>query len=103
MKLWIAFIALLSVSTTPAAGCGFYPFNEDVRFHLLEPQAYGYRDFAPFCFTTQLFAYVPPLPPGADTPVDGNILQWAAYCHGKVKPAHIAAAVYDLPFPELEA
>jgi len=102
MKLWIACIALLAVSTPKALACGFYPFNEDVRFHLLEPNAFGYRDFAPFCFTTQRFAEVPELAPKADTLVDGNILQWGEYCRGKVLTADIATAVYELPFYEFD-
>ncbi len=57
MKRSAVFILILLISILkPAKGCSYYPYGEDVRFHLLNPESFGYKDFAPFYYTANMFS-----------------------------------------------
>ena len=100
MQRWIVCLLLLAGSpVSPALACGFYPVGEEVRFHLLEPQAFGFKDLEPFCYTTHYFSAFPEAAGRVDSgrqEYDGNIRQWANYCRHKVSAAAIDSAVYEL-------
>lgn len=105
MQRWIVFIIALAVS--PCAGvlaCGYYPYGEDIRFHLLDPYQFGYKGFAEFNYTSNYFGmrWTYGEPEVVNRGYDGNILQWKAYCKHKVTESAIEDAVYQMAFFELD-
>jgi hypothetical protein len=54
MRNFVIFILLLISSL--AGACGFYPYGEEVRFSILNPNNFRFKDFAPFYYSSNTFA-----------------------------------------------
>ena len=86
------------------SACGpYYPYGEDVRFSILNPAAFGYRDFCGFNYSANIFhpeeCYITNDEAGRVL----NVLLWKTYCKDKVDTASIYQAVYGLAEYELSA
>lgn len=95
MKRWIVFIIISVSGMLPAMACGpYYPFGEDTRFSILNPFAFGYRDFSGFNYTASIF-----YPDEAVSSVEAagaaaNIMSWYDYCGQQADTAAINKAIY---------
>lgn len=102
MKPWKLLFLLLALEPVAGANaCVYYPWGEAIRFHLLESSAFGFRDMTQFNFSSDRYTYMPESLPEAPVTYDGNILQWAAYCEGKVPASAIHHAVYEMDYFDL--
>ena len=105
MIRWIAStLLLLASSTGTAVACWFYPYGDDIRYHLLDAEAFGFRDMRGFSFSYS--NYVPPYYGEAEEPAsydpDSNLDQWAARCKGQVPRDSLYHAVYELSYYDLQ-
>jgi hypothetical protein len=99
MKTFLLF-TLLFVSNLFFA-CGFYPYGEDVRFKLMNPLAFGYRDFQLYNYTGYQFYNDPYVgsnaflsPDSTDLGKVSNAKLWLLNCKQNVSINDVLAAIY---------
>jgi len=104
MKRWILCIIILSSLTLPAKACGpYYPYGEDVRFSIIDPATFGYRDFCGFHFSAAIYYDDECAGTNEASGRAVNVSLWKEYCNNKVDTASIYEAVYELTENELIA
>lgn len=86
MKKLIIFITTLLNSFL--FGCGFYPYGEDVRFHFLNPNLFGFQGYQSFYYSSLSFGNTMYYPENNQS--DGkNEELWKKYCGNKVSVSDI--------------
>lgn len=92
MKNSIRILLVFLVSSIHALGCGWYPYGEDVRFSLMNPELFDNGGMAPYYYTSWDYgkSY------SATSENDPNITLWQKYCAGKVDGESIFEAIYEL-------
>ncbi|GAB2834684.1 hypothetical protein GCM10027043_41080 [Ferruginibacter profundus] len=84
--------------------CGpYYPYGEDVRFSILDPATFGYRDFCGFHFSATIYYDDECTRTNEASGRAKNVLLWKDYCKNKVDTAGIYEAIYNLTENELIA
>jgi len=100
-RLILCTIVLISL-VLPASACGpYYPYGEDIRFSILDPDAFGYKDFAGFNYWAGIFYSEDCTAANEESGRAQNTLLWKAYCKNKIDTASIYRAVYVLNEDEL--
>lgn len=95
-RLILCTIVLISLMP-PASACGpYYPYGEDVRFSILDPAAFGYKDFSGFNYWAGIFYSEDYTAANEEAGRAQNILLWKTYCRNKVDTASIYKAIYVL-------
>ena len=97
MKHWILFIALLASSQIIACG-PWYPYGDEVRFSLFEPEYFDDGTFSSFYYTTEQFGTMPTL----TAENDRNTLFWFQYCNEIVSKEDIFASIYSTSHEDYE-
>lgn len=100
MKLFLLFILILlnSVNSNVNA-CGYYPFREDIRFNLLKPDNFRYKDYLPFYYTTEYYSHLPEErepPDELETSLKLNVDLWKKRCKGIPSEKDVYQAIYCL-------
>jgi hypothetical protein len=104
MKRWILCIIILSSFSLPVKACGpYYPYGEDVRFSIIDPATFGYKDFCGFHFSAAIYYDDECAGTNEKSGRAVNVLLWKEYCNNKVDTASIYEAVYKLTENELIA
>ena len=94
-------IVLISLMFQSSACGPYYPYGEDVRFSILDPATFGYKDFSGFNYWAGIFYSEDCTAANEESGRAQNILLWKAYCKNKVDTASIYMAVYVLNEDEL--
>lgn len=99
MKNSIRILLVLLISTSNSIACSWYPFGEDVRFSLMNPEIFDDGGMSPYYYTSKNYGYG-----FTSTPKnDPNIELWKSYCNGKVDAKSIYEAIYELEEYELRS
>lgn len=103
MKRLVTCITALSSLVMPVTACGpFYPYGEDLRFSIVNPALFGYRDFTMFNYSANLYYNIQGAAEiGEDEGRILNVALWKTYCRNKVDTASIYNAVYGPGMDEL--
>lgn len=99
MKRWISFTLLLVISFIPKAfGCYFYPYGEDIRFSVFDPQNFKYDRFWMYNYSYNYYY------PGDETELNSNItendVEWQKQCNKKVSLTEIRKAIFEIGIEE---
>ncbi|WP_136668364.1 hypothetical protein [Flavobacterium sp. H122] len=99
MKLWVSFTLLLVFSFIPNTyACYFYPYGEDIRFSVFNPQNFKYDRFWMYNYT--YYNYYS----GDDTKLNSNItendVEWQKHCEYKVSLPEIRKAIFEIGIEE---
>lgn len=98
MKSSIRILLVFLISASNSIACGWYPFDEDVRFSLIDPVIFDDGGMSPYYYTSKNYGYQ-----FVSTPEnDPNIELWKAYCNGKVDAKSIYEAIYILELGEFQ-
>lgn len=97
MRSWILFILILA--SNRFIGCGFYPYGEDIRFSLLNPDVFGYQTFSCFNYSTHAFSSPEEMP--TLIYYKANTKLWFDYCQGAVEFNEVDEAIYRLPMDSI--
>jgi hypothetical protein len=102
MKNLIAFILLLTSSSTALNACGYYPFGEDLRYCFFRPINKQMESFRIFHYTYNNYydEINDDLATGKDSP---NVQAWMAYCQNAVDAESVQQAVYQLKETEINS
>jgi hypothetical protein len=102
MKSFLVFLLLLAGKAL--FGCGFYPYPEETRFFLFNPQIFGYYGYERFHYSAMGFtsSYYPDSTRFPAGYVEPNTKLWFEYCRGKVDIPSIQSAVYELSKDSLD-
>jgi len=100
MKRYQVFILLLVISV-PIKGlaCWFYPYGEDIRFSIFNPDNFNYNSFRIYNYTSTWFYeedYVTNL-----NSVTENDLMWYNHCQKRVPITEIKKAVFEIDLSEV--
>ena len=103
MKRLVICTIVLSSLILPASACGpYYPYGEDVRFSILDPAVFGYKDFCGFNYSARIFYAEDCAGTNEEPGRILNVLLWQAYCKNRVDTASIYKAVYELAENEID-
>ena len=98
MKSLIRILLVFLISTSNSIACGWYPFDEDVRFSLIDPSIFDDGGMSPYYYTSKNYGYQ-----FVSTPEnDPNIELWKTYCNGEVDAKSIYEAIYILELGEFQ-
>jgi hypothetical protein len=101
MKLWLNFILLLVISFTQKGhACYFYPYGEDIRFSIFNPENLNYSGFRMYNYTSSYFYNTDD---GYSTNINiitDNDLSWYNHCKKSVSISEIKKAVFEIPLSE---
>ncbi|HKC68906.1 MAG TPA: hypothetical protein VKG26_11800 [Bacteroidia bacterium] len=98
MKNFLLFILILVSKIIQA--CGFYPYGEDTRFSLFNPQLFGFHSYSDFYYSSNSFD-TQPYEYTANN-VEPNTKLWLEYCRGKVDTQSVYTAIYKLLESEID-
>ncbi len=99
MKILLLFTCFLLNNVSYS--CGYYPYGEDIRFSLMNPLVFGYRDYQPYNYTASLLypdenigeAYFETID-SLDFGKIANAKLWGLRCNQNVTQRDILAAIY---------
>ncbi|MCL9806245.1 hypothetical protein NAT51_11975 [Flavobacterium amniphilum] len=97
MKRFLVFTAVLLSSISKTFACGYSPYGEDVRYSLFLPEYFGYNDFKPFYYDSQLFGFNFEY----DNSFDSNIYDWYYFTGKKVTLDEIDECMGSLTFTDI--
>mgnify|MGYP002630052412 CR=1 FL=1 len=92
MKNLLRILLVFLVSSINALGCGWYPYGEEIRFSMMNPEVFDDGGMSPYYFVAWQYGdeYE------ATAKNDPNVELWKKYCDGKVDAKAIFQAVYSL-------
>lgn len=84
MKKLLVIITILLVSDSKMFSCGFYPYGEEIRFSLLNPNLFENLGYVDFNYQSNLFGFQTSNNINSKPIIASNILDWYQYCNQKV-------------------
>jgi hypothetical protein len=102
MKRLIVFILLLVINI-PLKGfaCYFYPYGEDIRFSIFNPDNFKYDGFRIYNYTSTYF-YEENYTTNLDNVTENDLL-WFNHCHKKIPITEIKKAIFEIDISEVSA
>lgn len=95
MKRWISFTLLLVISFIPKTfACYFYPYGEDIRFSVFNPQNFKYDRFWMYNYSYNYY-----YPGEGDVMISNcteNEAEWLKHCKNKVALTEIKKAIFEI-------
>jgi len=102
MKLWLNFTLLLVISFTQKGyACYFYPYGEDIRFSVFNPENLNYNGFRMYNYSSSYYYY--DMEEGYSTnlnTITENDVSWYNHCKKSIAINEIKKAVFEIPLSE---